>query len=267
VAALARFLPGWQGVGGSRARGTEGLLRVVEQLAGAAVPASALETLVLPSRVADYRPAMLDELTAAGEVTWCGGGSLPGNDGWLALAPTEAADLLLPPEEDAFSRTPLHEAVLDALDGDQALFFRSLSDRLSSTDDRALAAAIWDLVWAGQLTNDTLAPLRALLGPGRTAHPARRRAPSRARYGGRWGAATTATGLGRPAMPSRSGPPSVAGRWSRLPGRETDPTRRAHALAEVLLDRHGVLTRGAVGAERTPGGFAAVYPVLRAAEE
>ena len=68
-------------------------------------------------------------------------------------------------------------------------------------------------------------------------------------------------------MPSRSGPPIAAGRWSRLPQRAADATRRAHAQAEVLLDRHGVLTRGAVVAERVPGGFAAVYPVLRAAEE
>jgi ATP-dependent Lhr-like helicase len=68
-------------------------------------------------------------------------------------------------------------------------------------------------------------------------------------------------------MPSRAGPPTTVGRWSRLPAREPDPTRQAHALAEVLLDRHGVLTRGAAAAERVPGGFAAVYPVLRAAEE
>jgi len=287
--ALARFLPAWQGVGGSPGRGVEGLLRTVEQLAGAVVPASALETLVLPSRVAGYLPAMLDELTAAGEVTWCGAGALPGSDGWVALAPADLADLLLPQPDDALTLTPLHQAVLDGLDGDQALFFRSLADRVGSTDDQALAAAVWDLVWAGQLTNDTLAPLRALLGPGRTAHGPRRRAPSRARYGrfGRWampppgagpgagpgtGPASGAGGgagqpRGRPAMPSRTGPPTTAGRWSRLPGPETDPTRRSHALAEVLLDRYGVLTRGAAAAERIPGGFAAVYPVRRAAEE
>jgi ATP-dependent Lhr-like helicase len=257
------------------------VLRTVEQLAGAVLPASALETLVLPSRVAGYLPSMLDELTAAGEVTWCGAGVLPGNDGWVALAPADSADLLLPQPEETLTLTPLHQAVLDALDGDQALFFRSLSDRVGGPDDQALASAVWDLVWAGLLTNDTLAPLRALLGPGRTAHGPRRRAPSRARYGrlGRWPTPPPGAGLGagagsaprpgrgRPAMPSRTGPPTVAGRWSRLPDRETDPTRRSHAFAEALLDRHGVLTRGAVGAERVPGGFAAVYPVLRAAEE
>ncbi len=253
--ALARFLPAWQGVG-SRARGAEGLLRVVEQLAGAVVPASALETTVLPSRLAGYSPALLDELTAAGEVLWAGAGSLPGGDGWVALAPADVAELVLP-EAAPPELSPLHQAVLDTLDGDQALFFRSLSDRVGSTDDAELLAAVWELVWAGLLTNDTLAPLRVALGSAGRPATGRRRAPTRARYGR----------PGRPAMPSRSGPPTAAGRWSRLPARETDTTRRAHAQAEVLLDRHGVLTRGAVVAERTPGGFAAVYPVLRAAED
>ena len=68
-------------------------------------------------------------------------------------------------------------------------------------------------------------------------------------------------------MPARSGPPTVSGRWSLLPERETDPTLRAHALADGLLDRHGVVTRGAVMAERVPGGFAAAYRVLAAFEE
>src|SRR6185312_2379408 len=250
-----RRVPARQGVG-SQARGADGLLRVVEQLAGAVVPASALETTVLPSRVADYSPALLDELTAAGEVTWTGAGALPGGDGWLALAPTEVADLLLP-AADPVEPTDLQSAVLEALAGDQALFFRTLSDRVGSTDDPALVAALWELVWAGLLTNDTLAPLRSLLGTTGRAGPVRRRSAPRSRYGR----------VGRPAMPSRTGPPTAAGRWSRVPEREGDPTRRAHAQAEVLLDRHGVLTRGAVMAERVPGGFAAVYPVLRAAEE
>ena len=115
---------------------------------------------------------------------------------------------------------------------------------------------MWDLVWAGQLTNDTLAPLRALLGGG-GAHRAR---PSRAR--------TRYRRPGRPAAcRARTGPPTVAGRWSRLPDRDLDPTRRAAALADALLERHGVVTRGAVAAEGVTGGFAAVYPVLAALEE
>jgi ATP-dependent helicase Lhr and Lhr-like helicase len=106
------------------------------------------------------------------------------------------------------------------------------------------------LVWAGLVTNDSLAPLRVLLGTGRPRH-------SRSATGRR----------GRPVMPSRSGPPTVGGRWSLLPEPSTDETRRSHALAETLLDRYGVLTRGAVQAEGVPGGFAAVYRVLTAFED
>ncbi|MGA4726684.1 ATP-dependent helicase [Micromonospora taraxaci] len=252
--ALAAFLPRWQQVGSS-ARGVEALAATVEQLQGAAVPASALERLVLPGRVADYSPAQLDELCASGEVLWAGSGAISGGDGWVTLAYADAAPLLLPPPDEALTRTPLHDAVLDALDDGQALFFRALADRVGSTDDAALTTVIWDLVWAGHLTNDTLAPLRAVLGAG-GAHRSRPSAP-RTRY----------RRPGRVALPSRSGPPTVAGRWSRLPERDVDPTRRAAALADVLLERHGVVTRGAVMAEQVVGGFSAVYPVLSALEE
>jgi ATP-dependent helicase Lhr and Lhr-like helicase len=248
--ALARFLPAWQGVGIHAGRGIDGLVRAVEQLQGAAVPASMLETVVLPSRVTDYSPALLDELTSAGEVVWVGQGALPGNDGWVSLHLADTAPLLMPAVVDE-APAPLHDQLVEALAGGGALFFRTLSDRVGSVDDRALTDALWDLVWAGLVTNDTLAPLRNLLGT-----TSRRTAP-RTRPGRR----------GRPVMPIRSGPPTAAGRWSLLPVREADPTRRAHAAAEALLDRHGVVTRGAVMAERTPGGFAAVYPVLKAFEE
>ncbi|WP_425435372.1 ATP-dependent helicase [Micromonospora pattaloongensis] len=252
---LARFLARWQQLGSS-SRGVEAVAAVVDQLQGAAVPASALERLVLPNRVADYSPAYLDELCASGELVWAGSGSISGGDGWVTLAWADAAPLLLPVPDDALALTPLHEAVLDALDGGQAMFFRSLSDRVGATDDAALAAAIWDLVWAGWLTNDTLAPLRAVLGGG-GAHRAKTGAAPRTRF----------RRPGRVALPSRTGPPTVAGRWSRLPGRDADPTRRAAALADALLERHGVVTRGAVVAEGVGGGFAAVYPVLAALEE
>ena len=105
------------------------VLEVVERLAGAPVPASALETLVLPGRVPGYSPALLDELTSAGEVVWSGAGGLPGGDGWLVLAPADGAPLLLP-EPGEVSMTPVHAAVLEALGGGGALFFRMLSDRV-----------------------------------------------------------------------------------------------------------------------------------------
>ncbi len=260
-AVLGRFLPVWQGVG-SRLRGSDGVLAVVEQLAGCAVPASALEPFILGSRLVDYRPAMLDELTSAGEVVWAGAGALPGSDGWISLHLADTAHLTLPDLADV-DLTERHHQILEVLSAGGGYFFRQLSDTIGSTDDGALVTALWDLAWAGYLTNDTIAPLRAL-SSGRGAHRPRRSTP-RGRIGGRSGISRAA--LGRPAMPTRSGPPTVAGRWSSTPDRETDLTRRAHAAAEALLERHGVVTRGAVVSERTPGGFAAVYKVLAAFEE
>jgi ATP-dependent Lhr-like helicase len=258
VEALAAFLPSWQHVG-SRLRGADGVVRAIEQLQGAQVPASALESLVLPARVSDYSPAMLDELCAAGEVLWRGHGSLPGSDGWVSLHLADSAALTMPgPAADALT-TPLHERLVEVLGGGGAYFFRQLSEAVEATDDSAVIAAIWDLVWAGHLSNDTLAPLRVLIGGG-GAHRARRSTP-RGRY------ARSRPALGRPAMPSRSGPPTGAGRWALLPSVESDPTRRAHTLAELLLDRYGVVTRGAVMAEGVVGGFAGVYRVLSTFEE
>ncbi|MDQ1663239.1 MAG: ATP-dependent helicase Lhr and Lhr-like helicase, partial [Blastococcus sp.] len=258
IETLARFTPSWQSVGG-RLRGADGVLTVVEQLAGALLPASALETLVLPARVRDYSPAMLDELTSAGEVLWAGAGGLPGGDGWVSLVPADLAPLLLP---ESLAVADEAAPLLEQLAGGQALFFRGLSDLMGATDDTALADLVWDLVWAGVLTNDTLAPLRVRLGGG----GAHRRAPAPPRV--RMAAGRHGRGrLGRAAMPTRTGPPTVAGRWSRLPDRESNATRWSTARAEALLERHGVLTRGAVMAEQVTGGFSAVYPVLRAFEE
>jgi ATP-dependent Lhr-like helicase len=258
-AALGRFLPSWHGIGRRlrTAPTADDVLSVVEQLAGAPLPASALESLILPARLPGYSPALLDELTTAGEVTWCGSGSLAGGDGWIALAPTDVADLLLPDVEETLPSTPLHESILSALDGG-ALFFRQLVDRVGATDDQEVVAALWDLVWAGVATNDTINPLRALVSGRGAAHKPRRSAP-RGRY--------ARIRAQRPAMPSRTGPPTVGGRWSLAVSREADPTRRAHARAEAFLERHGVLTRGALDTERVTGGFSGVYRVLRAMEE
>jgi ATP-dependent helicase Lhr and Lhr-like helicase len=309
---LGRFLPAWHGIAstssGSRTRRRADagvVLEAVERLAGAAVPASALETLVLPGRVPGYTPALLDELTAAGEVVWAGAGTVGSGDGWLVLAPAESAPLLLP-EPGELTVTPLHDAVIAALDGGGGLFFRMLSDRVAAIlggrppEDGELVAAVWDLVWAGRLTNDTLAPLRVLTAGGgaqrRTPAPPRRTTAPTPRLHGdplRSGPVSgvfnprpaprrfAGGGLRRPAMPSRTGPPTVTGRWSLLPDRAGEPgvagvpgvagaeaaTMRAHAQTLTLLERHGVLTKGAVAAERVPGGFGGVYPVLRAMEE
>ncbi|MET7401828.1 ATP-dependent helicase [Dactylosporangium sp. NPDC005572] len=324
--ALARFLPQWHHIGASRARGVEAVASAIEQLQGIAMPASALERLILPARVADYTPAYLDELCASGDLVWSGAGAIGEHDGWLSLAFADTAPLLLHPPTDVGG--PLHDAILTALDGGQALFLRTLADRVTeilasappaaalpdppptpnggeaardgAASERAprngararlgdadlhqsqragepvaavgnarggagfseadLIAALWDLVWAGRISNDTLAPLRAKLGGG-GAHRSRPSAP-RSRYR-RPGSALARASL----AVARTGPPTAAGRWHRLPDRDLDPTRRATANAELLLDRHGIVTRGAVMAEDLPGAFAGVYPVLAAMEE
>ncbi|RFA19511.1 ATP-dependent helicase [Subtercola boreus] len=341
--AFGRFLPVWQHVGGAL-RGVDGVLTVIEQLAGVPVPASAWETLVLPSRVRDYSPAMLDELTAAGEIVWSGNGSLAGSDGWVSLHLADTVRVTLP-EQLELEPSDLQEAILSTLAGGGAYFFRTLSDAVAeqlgsaaekrraevadeqrmlaeslrpktprrepksgigsggpggtgstaagsatgSGDDQATAAssvapspvhpvpvplpsmnpgfftddqlvtALWDLVWSGRVTNDTLAPLRTLTGGGSSTHVTKRAAPRAKMYRGR--------AYSRPTMATRVGPPTAGGRWSLLPRAEADPTLRAHATAEFLLDRYGVVTRGSVMSEHQPGGFALAYRVLSQFEE
>ena len=263
--AFARFLPAWQNVGGSL-RGVDGLAQVIEQLAGVALPASAWESLVLPARLEGYSPAWLDELTVTGEVVWSGSGSLPGNDGWVSLHLADSAPLTLqlplplPDPTDAVL-PPIQAAILTALDGGGAYFFRQLGAAVGAAlavadplepplDDARLADALWELVWAGRITNDSFSPLRARLGG-----PTRVRAPR------------TRSRRARSLAVAQSGPPTGAGRWSLLPVAEAENTVRAKATAELLLERHGVVTRGAVVSEGIRGGFGVMYRVLSGFEE
>lgn len=264
---LARFLPQWQSVGGGL-RGRDGLIRAVEQLAGAVLPASALESLVLPARVVGYSPSLLDELMSVGEVVWRGHGSLPGDDGWVSLHLAETADVTMTAPDDA-ELGDRAQALLDVLGGGGAYFFRALADHVQSTD-ADVVEDLWSLVWSGHVSGDTFAPVRALLSGGRTAHKRASSGPQTSRYAGRSGSLGTLggrRGASRPLTVARSAPAIVAGRWSLLPEVETDATVRMVATAEVLQDRYGVLTRGSVVAEDVVGGFAAVYRVLAAAEE
>jgi ATP-dependent Lhr-like helicase len=248
--ALARFGLAWQGVGRSAqgSGGADALYRVIEQLQGAPIPASVLESQVLSSRLSGYSPSLMDELGASGEITWCGAGPLGSSDGWICLALTGSAEMILPPPlEEGLSDDALR--IKEALAGQGALFFRQIGEAVGSTDDAELLLALWELVWAGWVTNDTLAPLRALTGGG-----TRRQIRSGRRRRG-------------PAMLLRTGPPAGAGRWSLTAAREPSMTRKMHALADQLLHRHGIVTRGVVGAERISGGFSALYTVLKAMEE
>ncbi|MBT9606263.1 ATP-dependent helicase [Microbacterium sp.] len=257
-AAYARFLPVWQHLT-RPLEGVDGVLAVVEQLAGVPIPASAWESLVLPSRVADYTPALLDELTATGEVVWSGHGTLPGRDGWIALHPAEAAPFTLQDPDDPADPAPdsLEARLLGALAGGGAYFAAQLTPLVSAENEQSVNDALWALTWAGRVTNDTFAPVRSLLGGGGQAHRVARRAPRARMYRG-------AT-LPRPTAAPR--PPSLGGRWSLLPEREPDAAARATATASLLLDRYGVVTRGAVQSEGVPGGFAQVYRILAGFEE
>ena len=258
TAAYARFLPAWQQVGSTHGSGVDGLVAVIDQLAGVPMPASAVEPLVFGQRVRDYQPAMLDELLAAGEVTWSGAGPIGGGDGWIAFHPADSAPLTLAPATD-IEFTDTHRAILDTLSRGGAYFFRQLTDQ----NPEQFKQALWELIWAGWVTGDTFAPIRAMLsGPRRSAgrragspaHRQRQRPPRLSRYSVAHAQA-------------RSSDPTVAGRWSALPAAEPDSTVRAHFQAELLLNRHGVLTKGAAAAEGVPGGFSMLYKVLTAFED
>jgi ATP-dependent helicase Lhr and Lhr-like helicase len=266
--AYARFLPAWHqvdtGTNSEANAGLDGLAAVIDQLAGIALPASAIESLIFPTRVRDYSPAMLDELLASGEVIWSGAGSISGSDGWIAFHPADSAPLTLATAAE-IEFTETHHAILDTLAGGGGFFFRQLATggTHNGIGEQTLKPALWELIWAGWITGDTFSPVRAMLsgGPG-----ARRRATPAHRLGrGRRPARLSRYSLAH--AQTRASDPTVAGRWSALPPPEPDATLRAHHQATLLLNRHGVLTRGAVTAEGVPGGFATLYKVLTTFED
>ena len=249
-AALSRFLIQWQGISVPR-RGLDGLLDVVEQLQGLPLPASAWEQDILPSRIPDYRPSDLDELCAAGEILWRGFDSLGPGDGRIALYLADHLVRLAPPATEAEGELAQRVRQLFAERG--ALFFDDVVRSLGGFRNDLLDA-IWQLVWAGELTNDTLAPLRSLH---RGSGASRKKESSR---------------RGRRSFRSRraSKLPGSEGRFSLLPVAQADnpsATERQAALAAQLIERYGVLTREMVAHEGVPGGFAGLYPILKAMEE
>ena len=251
--ALARFLPRWQGVGRGR-RGVDAVAEALAVLEGAPLLASALESDIMPARVEGYRSSMLDELSTSGEVVWVGSGAVGAKDGRVRLAFRDHLSILPTPDDDP-PDSPEHLAILEHLQVSGASFWPDLVAACgaagAATDDAAVLAALWDLVWAGLVTNDTMAPLRTLVAGRRSTGTAKARRP-------------------RPGQIRRVGPPTAAGRWSlvsSLIDGTVEPTVAAHARALQLLERHGVVTREAVLAEGNEGGFAGIYPVLKALEE
>ncbi|GAA1930150.1 ATP-dependent helicase [Microbacterium aoyamense] len=256
--AYARFLPVWQHVV-RPLEGIDGVAAAVEQLAGVPIPASAWESLILPARVSDYTPAMLDELTATGEVIWSGHGTLPGRDGWIALHPADAAPLTLAIPDDEIAAGSLEGQLLHALAAGGAYFAAQLKQLTGAENEQSVIDALWALTWSGRVTNDTFAPVRTLVGGGKTAHRVARKAPRARLYRG------AAVRTVAASIPPR--PPAIGGRWSLLPEASTDAALRATAAASLLLDRYGVVTRGSVQSEGVPGGFAQVYRILAGFEE
>ncbi|MBT8215363.1 MAG: hypothetical protein KJO17_00780, partial [Acidimicrobiia bacterium] len=222
------------------------LFEIVRQLQGASMPASILETEVLPARMS-YGPELLDQLMASGDVVWVGREPLASNDGRLSLYLRDQIPLLHAPSPAEPPAEPIHDRLRAQLAEQGASFFRDLYEAAGGRNPQDTLDALWDLVWAGEVTNDTLGPLRAFL----------------------WGKVKQTTTSRRPRLPSAS-PPSGSGRWylvSSLIEGPIDPTTRAKALADQLLERTGILTRDVVAAEGIAGGFSAIYPVLRALED
>jgi ATP-dependent Lhr-like helicase len=247
--ALGRFLVQWHGLSRPR-HGLDGLLDVIEQLQGVPVAASVLETEMLAARVHNYTPAMLDTLLAAGEVAWVGVEPLGERDGRVALYLTDHLATLLPPDVLAEKRNAgligRDADVVSHLSKHGASFFGPLHDAIGGGFPQETVDSIWDLVWRGLLTNDTLHALRAYVAP-----------PARARRTARNGTFRS----------RRLVPPSAEGRWALVPTPGGSTTNWATAMANQLLARHGVVTRDAAAIEQLPGGFSVVYPVLRRLEE
>jgi ATP-dependent helicase Lhr and Lhr-like helicase len=281
-AALGRLTTTWQGIV-KRRHGADALLDAIEQLQGAPIPASLLETEMLPARIDGYDPADLDALTAAGEIVWVGVEPLGERDGRIALYLADHLAALLPPrirsmpdaaqpanaaqgrlQTEASAQAGLTDresAIVDHLRARGASFFGPLHEASGGGYPAETVDALWSLVWRGLVTNDTFHALRTF---------------TRARVS----SARKARRPGTQAPPAyrsrRAAPPSAEGRWALVecaPAASTriaktrDATKWSAAMAQQLLARHGVLTREAVGAESIPGGFGLVYPALKAMEE
>lgn len=263
--ALARFLPVWQGVGSSR-HGVDALAEVIGVLQAAPIPASLLEHDVLAQRMSEYRATDLDLLFSTGEVVWLGAGGVGPHDGRVRLVFRDQVAALVPgptPPQDSGVDEPVHSVLRDHLQDKGASFWPELVAAVAAaglpSDTETVLAALWDLVWAGEVSNDTFAPVRARVAAGtnRRASGARSRRP-------------TGAMARRSSRSQLSVPPAGAGRWfstASLFDPEVTATEQATQRALQLLDRYGVLTREMALAEGAQGGFAGVYPVLKLLEE
>jgi ATP-dependent Lhr-like helicase len=255
---LARLFTRWQGVIQPR-RGLDALLDTIENLQGAPLPASLLETEILPARIAGYKSADLDTLIAAGEVVWTGFDPIGERDGRIGLYLAEKVPILWTPRPKV-DLAERQQQIVNYLRSNGASFFQPLHDATGGGYPGETLEALWSLVWLGLLTNDALHALRAYCekpaGTGRNAKPSRR--------------THNQTGF----RSRRTTPPTAQGRWSlnetafdesrNTPARQTE---WSHAIAQQLLTRYGVVFRETAHAENLPGGFSAIYDVMKALEE
>ncbi|HEX6946434.1 MAG TPA: DEAD/DEAH box helicase [Acidimicrobiia bacterium] len=235
---LAAFTPAWQGTTLDPPSGPHALRRAVTTLLGATIPASVLERDILAVRVRD--PEMdLDSMLLSGELVWVGRGRIGSRDGRISLFPRQTfRHLWRGPEGQPDG---LGETIHRFLDTNGASFFADIYQGVGGGDPDEVLEAVWDLVWSGHVTNDSLHPLRAYLSH----RPAKRR--------------------GKPNLSSRF-PARTGGRWSLVPQPAEGDTETAAAWATLLLDRFGLVSRDIVAGE-VPGGFSSVYPVLSHLEE
>jgi ATP-dependent Lhr-like helicase len=250
-AVLGRFVTAWHGVI-KRRHGADALLDAIEQLQGAPLPASILETEILAARIDGYDPTELDAVTSAGEIVWVGVEPIGDRDGRVALYLSDNMSRLLPPRTAMPKPDPdSREAkILDYLKAHGASFFGAVHEAAGAGFPAETVGALWRLAWRGLVTNDTFHALRAFTHT----HPPKQRA--RRREAGAF-------------RSRRLVPPSAEGRWTlvRAAPWKADATAWSAAIAQQLLARHGVVTREALAVESIPGGFGSVYPVLRALEE
>jgi len=243
---FARFLPSWQNVDAHRAAGAgpDRLREALVPLQGVTLTPKVWESDVLPRRLGAYSPAWLDELCTSGEVVWVGAGARGRSDGRVALYFRDDVRLAGPPPANAKLEPPegeVHDAIRERLAAGPDFWIDLLADLDHPVEE--LHAALWDLAWSGEVTNDAFAPLRA---------PRLRAAPPPEQRGRRFAR-------------SRARGQAVQGRWSlTAPLFEKAPAAgpRLRAQAELMLERYGIVTRETVLAEGVPGGFASVYAEL-----
>ena len=256
---FSRLLTRWQGVHNPR-KGLDALLDAIEILQGASLLASELEREILPARVAGYQPQELDALMAAGEVVWTGVEQVGERDGRIALYLTEALPLLAPPADLAQDRSPLSERaqrIAAFLEKNGASFIPQISEALGGGFPGEILDAIWELVWRGELTNDTFHTVRRRLFHADRKNERKQGPPGSPEFLRRL--------RNRKSVESLPG-----GRWSLIRARFSTPvslTEWSANLAQQMLTRYGIVTRESAVAENVPGGYNTIYPALRSMEE